>query len=551
MYTQEQEVTYDPSLLNISFSSLPSGTVNKPYLFTATCTGGKTPYTWYLQSDPDQLPTGLTCNTSGQIVGTPTKSGVYHIEMKVVDKDGRTDVNTFDLYIAATLAIPLVSIPNGYTYEPYSVDLDGVGGIVPHLWTAINLPAGLSINNTTGVISGVPSSTGSFSVTVTLTDFINTSINKVYNMTVTDRLGITTAVLPEGYAGKSYNFNVQGKGNGTPYAWTATNLPTGLTINRNTGTIAGTPTVAGLATPTIRLTNASSAFVTKQFDLKINEEVPTFTYTPPDIPVGTPPEQCPIISYDPIAGTITLKNYLFGINDYGLGYISVPANKDLNVFISNGDNDSIINTTVWDCIEPGNKDKVFTDAYMTCLWSKHTYATQMSKSLASVVTMEHSLTNYHMGIRRQIDGHYYFSTTDTVDSPIGHFEGIEMPGVVGDHLPLMQVPYKEAIWSNGAYTYYDRVGDVIQIRSRYNVHKNGLPPTHPPTSIVTGPGSHNDTWITWHVTNSKGASITYIHYPSYSDQTVEWRYVPNSDSSRQVYRLFGYEITELITPPMP
>src|SRR5688572_28413572 len=66
--------------------------------------------------------------------------------------------------------------PAGRIGVPYSATVNGAGGVRPYLWTETGLPSGLSIAALTGVISGTPTASGSFTVRVTLRDVILSSV---------------------------------------------------------------------------------------------------------------------------------------------------------------------------------------------------------------------------------------------------------------------------------------------------------------------------------------------------------------------------------------
>src|SRR5690606_21650353 len=84
-----------------------------------------------------------------------------------------------------------------------------------------------------------------------------------------DPLEITTGMLPTAIAGEQYEATVEASGGTPPYAWSATGLPTGLTMHPD-GRISGTVIGIGTATLEITVTDSTSTTDTKSFDLEID-----------------------------------------------------------------------------------------------------------------------------------------------------------------------------------------------------------------------------------------------------------------------------------------
>ncbi len=74
------------------------------------------------------------------------------------------------LVILDDLSISNFSLPAGELELPYSAQVEGAGGAPPYIWSASDLPKGLSINPTTGIISGTPTAAGTYTPTITLAD---------------------------------------------------------------------------------------------------------------------------------------------------------------------------------------------------------------------------------------------------------------------------------------------------------------------------------------------------------------------------------------------
>jgi hypothetical protein len=165
----------------------------------------------------------------------------------------------------------------------YSQTLQGTGGTLPYTWSiwAGVLPKGLSLNPSTGLISGpVSPSATTETFTVTLTDANGASTTKQFTITVCSSLAITTKFLAGATAGETnYSQTLQGTGGTLPYTWSiwAGVLPQGLSLNPSTGLISGTVSrTARTETFTVKLTDANGAWTTKQFTIAVNCR-PVFT----------------------------------------------------------------------------------------------------------------------------------------------------------------------------------------------------------------------------------------------------------------------------------
>ena len=124
-------------------------------------------------------------------------------------------------------------------------------------FSATGLPTGLTINGTSGVISGVPTVAGPFTVNISAT---NTSGTGTASLTLTINPPppvISSPIAATGTSGQSFTYNVVASNSPTSYA--ATGLPAGLSINTSTGAITGTPSVAGSFTVTVTATNATGS----------------------------------------------------------------------------------------------------------------------------------------------------------------------------------------------------------------------------------------------------------------------------------------------------
>jgi hypothetical protein len=253
---------------------LPDGTVGTTYNQMLAATG-TTPITWSLESGT--LPAGLTLTPSGtdagKISGTPTTAGSFYFVVKAQNSAG-SDTKSLCITIITTVVAPTItttSLPGGLTGTAYSEQLMATG-TAPITWTKTsgNLPTGLTLS-TTGLISGTPTATGTFSFTVKAENSAGSN-TKTLSIVVTSSAQppvITTTTLPNGTVGTGYNIQLAASGT-APITWAVSsgNLPTGLTLN-GSGVISGTPTTAGTSNFTVKATN-SAGNDTKPLSITVN-----------------------------------------------------------------------------------------------------------------------------------------------------------------------------------------------------------------------------------------------------------------------------------------
>jgi hypothetical protein len=170
--------------------------------------------------------------------------------------------------VTTSPVVTSTSLPNGQQGTAYSATLTATGGTIPYSWSisAGALPIGLSLNGSTGAISGTPTGNGTSSFTVKVTDSTTPTAQtatKSFTITVAAAvtpLQITTSSLSAGQVGVAYSTMLQATGGTTPYSWSITvgALPAGLSLTASTGVISGTPTTSGAASFTVRVTDAAS-----------------------------------------------------------------------------------------------------------------------------------------------------------------------------------------------------------------------------------------------------------------------------------------------------
>jgi uncharacterized protein (TIGR03437 family) len=263
--------------LQIITGLLPPGVINAPYPFTSiVAQGGVGGYTWSITG----LPAGLTTDGNGNITGTPTTTtgSPFSVVVKVTDTSLTTVSRTYSLTISGVLTVVVpTTLPAATLNAAYTpVTSTAGGGLPPYTWTAVGLPAGMTINIATGVISGTPTSAAGspYSVVVTVQDSTGAKASMTYTLAVASPLTISgPASLPSGTIGAAYpGTTVTATGGSGVYTWSATGLPSGLAISSSSGAISGTPAAntAGTDTVVVTVTDSNSTQVTKSYQLIIN-----------------------------------------------------------------------------------------------------------------------------------------------------------------------------------------------------------------------------------------------------------------------------------------
>jgi hypothetical protein len=264
--TAQESITIDaPPALSITTSGAFDGTEGSYYSSTFQATGGVGSYNWYISSGG--LPAGLGLNGStGQVTGTPTGTGNSTFDVTVSDAAGDTATQSYSVNVAQvplTVSSSLLPATVG-TY--YTANVTPSGGQAPYGWSLVSgtLPDGLTFDQSTGAIVGIPTQSGSFPLQVNVEDSSSPSQQATANLTLTvaaePTLTVSAQAPVHGALGDFYTTGIGYSGGLGPYTWSVVSgaLPPGLSLDPGSGMVTGTPTKAGYFHPTVQVTDSST-----------------------------------------------------------------------------------------------------------------------------------------------------------------------------------------------------------------------------------------------------------------------------------------------------
>lgn len=200
-----------------------------------------------------------------------TREYVKHRASQSRSNDGVFDIGAFEMEDGQPpdLVLTTSSLSSGTVGAAYGSTLNAKGGVPPYDWIVQTgtLPPALSLNQSTGAITGTPSQSGTWTFTVQVTDAHVPADTATRQLSITvaaapqpSPLVITTTSLPSGRRNKNYGEILTATGGTTPYSWnlSAGALPPGLTLNAATGLISGRSTTLGTWSFTVQVTDSQA-----------------------------------------------------------------------------------------------------------------------------------------------------------------------------------------------------------------------------------------------------------------------------------------------------
>ncbi|MFW2510177.1 putative Ig domain-containing protein [Staphylococcus epidermidis] len=248
-FTINVEDTTKPTVESVADQTQEVNTEIEPIKIEAKDNSGQA-----VTNKVDGLPAGVTYDeVTNTISGTPSEVGSYTVTVTTTDESGNATETTFTIDVKDTTKPTVEDIADqkqevNTEIEPIKIEAtDNSGQAVTN--KVEGLPDGVTFDETTNTISGTPSETGSYTVTVTTTDESGNSETTTFTIDVED----TTKPTVESVADQTQEVNteitpikIEARDNS---GQTVTNkvdgLPNGVTFDETTNTISGTPSEVG------------------------------------------------------------------------------------------------------------------------------------------------------------------------------------------------------------------------------------------------------------------------------------------------------------------
>ncbi len=253
-------VTCVGTSISVAPSTVPGGTAGTAYAggvgVTFSGNGGTGPY---VLAEAGVLPAGMTF-AGGVLWGTPTGAGTFPFTVTATDANGCTGQTSYSLVIACQpISITNPGVNTGTVDASFSQTFTATGLLGTATWSETGaLPAGVTLDASTGTLSGTPAVTGSFPITVKATDANGCSATSSYTLTINCQT--ITVNKPAATAGTyntafSQSFTQTGA-HGTATFTTPSALPAGLSLS-TAGVLSGAPTQTGSFPVVVTVTDAN------------------------------------------------------------------------------------------------------------------------------------------------------------------------------------------------------------------------------------------------------------------------------------------------------
>ena len=221
------------------------------------------------------LPAGLTISSSGLISGAPQTAGVVSVTLRATAQETVSGVVTFTVNKTVSIS-PLASQHAhkgiAFTLQPSVANSTGT----TLTFTGTGLPAGISLNRTTGALTGAPTTLGSSAVTLTATAGNGARATATVSFVVTSKVTFSVSTPQSLTVSKLFSLTLHATDSeGGAITFGSSTLPDGLQLDPLSGVISGTPSTSGNTTVTLTATGGETVSLPVVFAVHL----PTITLT--------------------------------------------------------------------------------------------------------------------------------------------------------------------------------------------------------------------------------------------------------------------------------
>ncbi len=298
--------------ITITTTYLPGATEYSPYSVQLEASGAVGTVTWSIECDNCgarpavssrvgslvkpvdglQLPQGLSLNSAtGVISGTPTQTGNFPFIVTATDQSPSSGPASQALSIivspcsaALSPASPLPGADVNVAYTAVQFMVTGCPGSYTFseptsVFNPNPLPPGFKLTSI-GTFSGTPTTVGTFTFPIIITDQNNNQTSFQYSITVNPLPTVSTSSpLPNGPVGVPYSLQISATGGVPPYVFSINDNPPGITITP-AGLLNGTPSTPGTYNFHIGVTDSVRGQSVSPFQVTFSSDVPQVQVTP-------------------------------------------------------------------------------------------------------------------------------------------------------------------------------------------------------------------------------------------------------------------------------
>lgn len=265
--------------LQLNVANVPLALVGTPFSLAVPYVEGGI---WSVSSG--SLPPGLSLqvvNFYAFVTGTPTTPGTYTFDIQEYRSGGQlTTTDSYTVVVDSLIIASQDQLPPVTIGSPYTADFMAMGGTGVYFVGLADgpLPAGLSFDGTSGVLSGTVAdgaTPGSYPITVFFQDQQGQVTTQNYTLQVNASLILAPTTLNAATVGSPYSEALiasGGSGTGYMFGLASGSLPTGLTLSAS-GIISGAIPPGSVAAPAsfvVNLTDSSGSSINQPYTLTVN-----------------------------------------------------------------------------------------------------------------------------------------------------------------------------------------------------------------------------------------------------------------------------------------